>query len=106
MILGFPSTDFTGVEPTDGKVIHDICANKFGVSFPLFEIGPVKGADKQELFTFLTQTGPESMQGEVSFNFEKFLINRKGFVRERFGSFSGAQSLVVRRRIEELLNNQ
>jgi glutathione peroxidase len=103
IILGFPSNDFTGVEPSDPGVIHNTCTSKYGVTFPIFAPGVVVGPKKQEVFQYLTEFGSESMQGEIGFNFEKFLVDKKGRIRERFGPFNGALSAVVKKRIQELL---
>ncbi len=104
VILGFPSNDFTGVEPSEPEVIQRMCKTNFGVTFPLLVPGAVTGPKKQEVFAFLTSNGPEDIQGEVGFNFEKFLVDKNGMVRKRFGPFNGAQSEAVRKSVEDLLN--
>src|SRR5690606_40192530 len=43
MILGFPSNDFGSQEPGTAEEIKEFCEINYGVSFPLFEKGPVKG---------------------------------------------------------------
>lgn len=104
VVLGFPSNDFTGeLEPSDRSVIKDTCALKYGVKFPLFTLGSVRGETKQPVFDFLVNSGSEDIQGEVAFNFEKFLIDRSGKLRNRFGSFEGATSDIVVEEVEKLL---
>ncbi len=102
-VLGFPSNDFTGEDTSKPKKIKEACKKNFGVTFPLFRPASVVGDDKQKVFSFLTTSGSEDIQGEVAFNFEKFLIDKEGKVRERYGPFTGAQSEVVKTRIKELL---
>lgn len=104
VVLGFPSNDFTQVEPKDPKEVKSACERRFGVSFPLFEQGPVRGDEMNEVFSFLThEASDKKMRGEVGFNFEKFLIGKDGKLRKRYGSFTGALSRVMREDIERLL---
>jgi glutathione peroxidase len=103
VILGFPSNDFTGVEPSNPKDINDFCKLHYGVSFPLFRPGSVKGKDIQPVYKYLVQNLPESSSGEISFNFEKILVGPDGKVFSRYGSFTGAQSKALRKSIDSLL---
>lgn len=104
IVLGFPSNDFTGKnEPTDPVKIGDMCKNDFGVTFPILAPGHVRGEKIQEVFRFLTHSCHDKYQGEVHFNFEKFLIDRAGKVRHRFGPFTSAKSHKLRREVEALL---
>ncbi|MGE0633505.1 MAG: glutathione peroxidase, partial [Pseudobdellovibrionaceae bacterium] len=86
VVLGFPSNEFGGQEPGSPKEIKEFCALNFGVTFPLFQKGSVKGKDKQPVYKFLTEDGNKAIQGEVLWNFEKFLINKKGELVERYRS--------------------
>ncbi len=104
IVLGFPSRDFAGkMEPTDPVEIGEMCKKDFGVSFPIFTPGHVRGQKSQPVFKFLTSTSHDDHQGEVHFNFEKFLIDKEGRVRHRFGPFTSAKSNKLRREIESLL---
>ena len=105
VVLAFPSNSFTGAtEPTDSRDINSICTENFGVTFPVFELSSCAGHDTSEVFAFLTTDLEESMKGPVSFNFEKFLIDKSGKIRHRFGSFTGATSDVVIESVEKLLD--
>jgi len=84
VVLGFPSNDFGGQEPGTNADIRKFCEQKFAVTFPLFSKEPVKGDGKQEVYKFLTTAGDN--KAEVKWNFEKFLVNRKGEVIARFPS--------------------
>jgi glutathione peroxidase len=84
VILAFPSNDFGAQEPGNNAEIKKFCENKFKVSFPLFAKNPVTGPQKQPMYKFLTETA--TPKDEVSWNFEKFLINRKGEVVARYKS--------------------
>ena len=106
-ILAFPSNDFTGdLEPKDPKKIREICDLKYGVKFPVFQLGKVRGKSRHDVFRFVTMSGPEEMQGEIAFNLEKFLIDKRGMVRNRYGSFTPATSSVLREDLEGLLSEK
>ncbi len=85
VILGFPSNDFLWQEPGSNKEIREFCSSKFHVTFPLFEKVDVKGKDQIPLYAYLTnqETKPTG-KGNISWNFEKFLIARNGQVAARF----------------------
>lgn len=86
-ILGFPCNDFMGQEPGTPAEIQQFCTVKFGVTFPLFGKVHVKGAEKHPLFAWLTdETRHPGLGGEVSWNFNKFLVGRDGRLLARFES--------------------
>jgi glutathione peroxidase len=105
VVLGFPSNDFTG-ESKDSQEIEHICQTKYGVTFPLFESDAILGKNKQVVFEYLTTSGPKNTRGEVMFNMEKFLIDRNGNIRERFGPFTNAMSVTLTNEVESLLNEK
>ena len=104
VIAGFPSNDFAGQEPGTADEIQSFCSLNYGVDFPLFEKIPVVGPGKHPLYAALIGAKPESIvTGDVPFadnlrkyginpnpppevlwNFEKFLLNREGWVAARF----------------------
>lgn len=100
VVLGFPSNDFMGQEPGSDAEIESVCRLNHGVTFPLLPKAPVTGADKQPLFTFLTEHGPSDLRGSVRWNFEKFLIDRSGHLVGRWRSYAGPGSSSVVRAIE------
>ena len=85
VILGFPANNFLGQEPGSDEKIKEFCSLNFGVSFPMFSKISVKGKDQHPLYKYLTskQTNPE-FPGKISWNFEKFIFNRKGIPAGRF----------------------
>lgn len=83
VIVGFPSNDFGSQEPGTNSEIKAFCSNTYGVTFPMFAKISVRGASKHPVYQFLTQSTGGS---EVGWNFEKFLVNRKGVVVGRFPS--------------------
>ncbi len=86
VILGFPSNDFAGQEPGTNGEIKKFCTLKYDVGFPMFSKDKVTGPAKQPLYHYLTERSPDKFRGEVQWNFEKFLIDRKGNVIGRFRS--------------------
>jgi glutathione peroxidase-family protein len=86
-ILGFPANDFGRQEPGTDAEIKGFCSLTYGVSFPMFSKISVKGKDMHPLYEFLTskETNPQSA-GRITWNFNKFLLDRKGNIVARFDS--------------------
>jgi glutathione peroxidase len=82
-ILAFPCNDYGMQEPGSNAEIQQFCETRYGVTFPLFEKVHAKGSQQHPLYAALTQTEPK---GEVSWNFEKFLVNKQGEVVARYKS--------------------
>ncbi|MEZ4647256.1 MAG: glutathione peroxidase [Candidatus Eisenbacteria bacterium] len=97
-VLGFPSNDFGAQEPGSPEEIREFCSATYGVTFPMFEKMPVKGAEKSPIYQFLTQ-GHE----EPTWNFTKYLISKDGVVLERFDPRTTPEDPDLRARIEEAL---
>jgi len=106
-ILGFPSNDFMGQEPGTNEQIKSFCQLNYQVSFPLFSKITVKGKNIHPLYKFLTEksTDPD-FAGGITWNFNKFLIDRKGSIVNRFGSRAEPQSPEVTKAIELALQEQ
>ena len=67
----------------------------------------VKGEDQNELYQFLTskETNPK-FAGEITWNFNKFLVNRKGEIVARFSSKDTPESEAVTSAIEKYLKEK
>lgn len=100
-VLGFPANDFGAQEPGTNAEIGEFCSRNYQVSFDLFAKSAVKGAHKTPLYQYLTskQTNPK-FGGEITWNFEKFLIGRDGQVVARFAPKVKPQSPEVVKAIE------
>jgi glutathione peroxidase len=103
LVAAFPSNDFGSQEPLSNSEIKNFCETKFKVTFPLFDKKPVSGNEIQPLFRYLTKEGPEEFRGDIAWNFEKFLIDKKGQVRNRYGSFTKPMSSTIVNDIEKLI---
>jgi glutathione peroxidase len=84
-ILAFPCNDFGGQEPGTNEEIKEFCSSTFGVTFPLFDKIKVLGENKEPLYEKLINN-PTTEQGDIKWNFEKFLISKNGEVVARFRS--------------------
>ncbi|HEX7671654.1 MAG TPA: glutathione peroxidase [Polyangiaceae bacterium] len=84
-VLGFPCNDFAGQEPAPESEIKEFCSTNYDVSFPLFAKIHVLGGEQAPLYAFMTgQTAPPKGPGDVTWNFEKFLVDKSGHVVARF----------------------
>lgn len=83
VIIAFPANDFGNQEPGTNEEIQEFCKINYGVTFPVQAKLSVKDPEKAPIYKRLT--GPTSpFPGEISWNFEKFLVDRKGNVIARF----------------------
>lgn len=103
-VLGFPSNQFAGQEPGTAEEIQTFCSTTYGVSFPLFEKIDVNGDDRHPLYAELTQAADADGQaGDVTWNFEKFLIAPDGSVAARIRPRTEPEAEEVIAAIEAIL---
>jgi len=102
-ILAFPCNDFGMQEPGTNEEIQKFCSSNFDVTFPLFDKIEVKGSGKSELYKMLTNN-PVTGKSEIGWNFEKFLVDKKGNVVKNFKSKVTPESKELTIEIEKLLN--
>ncbi len=89
VILGFPCTQFRNQEFETNQEIKDFCQLKYDVTFEIFSKIDVKGDNQSPLYKFLTESLPWSdKKNEIKWNFEKFLINKKGEIIKRYPSLT------------------
>lgn len=81
-ILAFPANDFGKQEPGSNAEIAEFCYTKYALEFPLFSKITVLGDKKHPLYRYLTERTP--FPGEITWNFQKFLIDRTGSVIARY----------------------
>jgi glutathione peroxidase len=85
VILGFPANEFGKQEPGTDEEIKGFCTDNYGVKFPMFSKIVVKGDGMHPLYQFLTSKDSNpKFAGDISWNFEKFLVDRQGNVVARF----------------------
>ncbi len=87
VVIGVPANDFGSQEPGTNEEIVKFCSSKYNVTFPMLSKVAVRGKEKTPLYEFLTskETNP-NFAGEIGWNFEKFLVNKKGEVVGKFKS--------------------
>ena len=79
VIIGFPANNFLGQEPGTNEEIAEFCELNFGVTFPMMSKISVKGKDIDPIYSWLTQKSENGkFDAEVSWNFQKFMINENG----------------------------
>ena len=84
-VLGFPCNQFGGQEPGSADEIEEFCSVNYGVTFPMFEKIDVNGPDRHPLYDELTRTADvEGHDGDIRWNFEKFLISPDGEIVARY----------------------
>ena len=106
-ILDFPCNQFGEQAPGDDEEIHSFCMGRYGITFPQFSKVDVNGENAIPLFKWLTENtkfegfgmSPMGMMmsgvvkkmdkdyknnGNVKWNFTKFLIDRNGEIVARF----------------------
>ncbi|KAG9320000.1 hypothetical protein KVV02_001539 [Mortierella alpina] len=87
VVIGFPCNQFGGQEPGSEQEIESFCQVNFGVTFPLMAKIDVNGAHEDSVYRFLkSQKAGFLGLTRIKWNFEKFLIDRKGMVVERYPS--------------------
>src|SRR5262249_41484187 len=85
VIIGVPCNQFGQQEPGSNQEIAAFCQKEYGVTFPMLAKVEVNGNNACPLYKFLTskETNPK-FAGRITWNFEKFLVNRRGEVAARF----------------------
>jgi glutathione peroxidase len=95
-VLGFPCNQFAGQEPGSAEEIAEFCSSTYGVSFPLFEKIDVNGEARHPLYEELTKAeDAEGNAGDITWNFEKFLVSPDGDVVARFRPRTAPEDAVV-----------
>ncbi|MCR4648918.1 MAG: glutathione peroxidase [Lachnospiraceae bacterium] len=106
-ILDFPCNQFANQAPGSNEEIHEFCKGRFGITFPQFAKIDVNGENALPLWKYLTTNtkfdgfgkGPKALMmsgvvkamdkdyknnGDIKWNFTKFIIDRDGNIVARF----------------------
>ncbi len=123
-ILDFPCNQFREQAPGTDEEIHTFCTGRFGITFPQFAKIEVNGENATPLYKYLTsetkfngfgkgvtammmKTVAKSMDkdymnnGNIKWNFTKFVIDREGNIVARFEPTDSMDDLKAK--VEELL---
>ncbi|QOV92174.1 glutathione peroxidase [Humisphaera borealis] len=76
VIVGIPANEFGKQEPGTNEQIKEFCSSKYAVTFPMMGKIVVKGEGIHPLYKQLTST--PGMEGDVSWNFQKYIVDRNG----------------------------
>ena len=80
-MVGLPCNQFYGQEPGTAEEIAEFCSATYGVTFPMTEKIDVNGDDRHEIYrTLVEQPNEKGESGDVTWNFEKFLVDAQGEV--------------------------
>lgn len=83
VVLGVPCNDFGAQEPGSEADVKAFCTTNYGVKFPMASKIAVLGDAKDPLYAWLTTASEK--KGDITWNFEKFLIGKDGQIVGRFG---------------------
>lgn len=122
-ILDFPCNQFANQAPGSDEEIHTFCESRYGITFPQFSKIDVLGPDSIPLYKWLTEnTSFEGFKGamglmlsgavramdpdyknngNIKWNFTKFVIDRNGDIAGRFEPTDDVK--LLKSKIEELL---
>ncbi|MDP2243409.1 glutathione peroxidase [Pseudomonas sp.] len=101
-VLGLPCNQFAEQEPDSEEAIREFCSLNYGVSFPLGSKIEVNGLDRHPLYRLLAGEGAE-FPGDITWNFEKFLVGQDGRVLARFSPRTAPDDPAVIQAIEKAL---
>lgn len=113
-VLGFPCNQFGEQEPGTDAEIGEFCRSVYGVDFPMFAKLEVKGPGQHPLYAALVaaqpkrqvspaMANPKPAEGDVRWNFEKFLVARDGRVIGRYDPDVTPEDAVLTGAIEAAL---
>lgn len=126
VVLGFPSNTFTQEPGANSEILNCLAdvrpGGGFTPNFPLFEVSPVNGAQRNPVFAHMTakcpQESPEVVASlvsagagnplwspirpnDISWNFVKMLVSKDGRMVRRYSP--GTNPLAIVPDIEDLL---
>lgn len=87
VIVGFPANNFHEQEAGTNSEIKEFCKKNYGVTFPMAAKISVKGDDAAPIYKWLcSKTENGVLDAEVTWNFNKFLLDEKGNLITKFES--------------------
>ena len=102
-VLGLPCNQFAGQEPGTEEEIQEFCSLNYNVTFPLAGKLEVNGDHRHSLYRLLAGEGAE-FPGDITWNFEKFLVGKDGRVLARFSPRTAPDDPTVIHAIEKALS--
>ncbi|MDA7085452.1 glutathione peroxidase [Pseudomonas sp. SA3-5] len=102
-VLGLPCNQFAEQEPDSEEAIREFCSLNYGVTFPLGSKIDVNGHERHPLYRLLAGEGAE-FPGDITWNFEKFLVGQDGRVLARFSPRTVPEDPALIQAIEKALS--
>lgn len=103
-VVGVPCNQFMGQEPGTADEIQEFCSATYGVTFPLTEKIDVNGENRHPLYAELALSpDAEGVDGDIRWNFEKYVIDRNGKIVARFHPKTAPDAPEVISAIESVL---
>jgi len=84
VIIGFPTNQFAGQEPSIQEEILSFIRRKYNVDFEIFQKIDVNGANTHPMFNYLKHILPGTITNDLKWHFTKFLIDRNGNPVKRY----------------------
>jgi glutathione peroxidase len=107
VIVGVPANEFGKQEPGTDEEISAFCTGTYHVTFPMLSKVVVKGAGITPLYEQLTKHEKDAkLNGDIKWNFTKFLVGRNGEVVSRFEPKSAPEAPEVTSAIEAELSKK
>jgi glutathione peroxidase len=101
MIIGVPCNQFGGQEPGTAIDIQSFCQQNYGVTFLMTEKVDVKGKNQHPLYQWLTQQDKNgSSSSSVKWNFQKYLVGKKGELIDYYFSSTNPLSDKIRKHLK------
>ncbi len=100
-IAAFPANEFGAQEPGSNADIKSFCMTKYALGFDLFSKIVVKGPGIHPLYKYLTTEA--GFDGDIPWNFAKFLVDKDGKVVGRYGPDDAPNGKAITSKIESLL---
>lgn len=101
-VLGVPCNQFAAQEPGSDEEIRSFCSLNYSVTFPLSGKLEVNGPQRHPLYRLLAGEGAD-FPGDITWNFEKFLVGKDGRVLARFSPRTAPDDAALTQAIESAL---
>ena len=101
IVIGVPSNQFGGQEPSTESEIKDFCETNFNITFPITSKYDVKGINAHPIYLWAKDTYGNS--AVPKWNFHKILINKEGKIEDTYLSFTNPLSNKITKKLEQIL---
>jgi glutathione peroxidase len=101
IVIGIPSNQFGGQEPSSNLEIKKFCETNFNITFPMTSKYDVKGDNAHPIYLWAKKSYGKSTVPK--WNFHKILINKEGKVEDTYASFTNPMAKKIIKKIEQIL---